>query len=125
MVVIRATESELELSGSISDLQQIRDALLDIGNVSRVAIDANCDVAAAPYDRVLKRIEVELLDGPVRVTVVNDSLQVTGGDQMLEIFASFFDFDPSAGPGAHCHHDWLDGDVHIAEDSRSLVISVA
>jgi hypothetical protein len=43
---------------------------------------------------------------------------------MLEAFASFFQFDPSARAGEHYHYEWFDGNACVAPNSRPLVVSI-
>jgi hypothetical protein len=123
-MVIRATDAELEISGSQRELNALADRIETIGVKGEVAQIAEAGADPRPYDRCLVYLKVRASNGPTRVAVVGDELVVTGAMEMLGKFASFFRFDPADQPGAHHHHDWFDGHGYIAEDSRSLVISV-
>jgi hypothetical protein len=123
-MVIRATDGELDIQGSQRELAALADRIKAIGADGEVAQEAQADADPRPYGRCLAYLKVRATNGPVRVAVVGDELVVTGATQRLSKFASFFRFDPSDQAGAHHHHDWFDSNGDVAEDSRSLVISV-
>ena len=35
---------------------------------------------------------------------------------MMQAFASHFRFAPEASPGTHDHHEWFEGNQHIAAE---------
>jgi hypothetical protein len=123
-MVIRATKTELDIEGSQRELAALADRIERIVADGEVAQAAEADVDPRPYDRCLVHLRVRATNGPVRISVVGDELVATGSTQLLGKFASFFRFDPAAQPGTHHHHDWFDSNGCVAEDSRSLVISV-
>lgn len=135
-MVIRATDTELDISGSQQELDAVAHAIVDFartygrkGGDGGGAVIAYFPEACAdprPYDRCLAQLVVSLADASpaVRVAVVCDELVVTGSAAMLVTFASFFRFEPGDPPGTHHHHEWYEGNDSIARDSRPLVISL-
>src|SRR4051794_25561841 len=89
-VVIRETDTELELAGTPAELSAVGQALtaLEQGQNCRFAADTRAD--PAPYSRVLAAFEAVASGGPVRVSVAGDTLLTTGSPDMLAQFASFF-----------------------------------
>jgi hypothetical protein len=122
-VVIRETDTELEVSGTPTELRAVADRL------AGMTVGQSCEFAAdtaahpAPYTRVVVAFRVVASDGPVRVSVAEGKLLATGSPEMLGRFASFFEFSDGDRCGAHHHHEWWDGNEYIAVDSRPLVIS--
>jgi hypothetical protein len=122
-VFIRATDTELELSGSIAELRRVATALtgLAAGEGRRFAADPT---DPAPYLSVLASLEATASEGPVRVRIAGDALLVSGSPDELRRFASFLEFCDGDPPGTHHHHEWWEGNDFIAVDSRPLVIAV-
>jgi hypothetical protein len=124
-VVIRATETELDISGSPAELQEIATTLANLTPGQRCRFTADLTAEPAPYDRLLGVFEATASGGPVRVSVVGDAVQVTGGSEMLKRLGSFFEFPEGTQSGTHRHHEWWEGNDDITPDSRPLVLSVA
>ena len=121
-MVIRETDTELDLSGTPAELRAVADGL------SGVTVGRSCEFAAdtaadpAPYTRVLAVFRAVASGGPVRVTVAKDTLLATGSPEMLARLASFFAFSDGDQRGARRHHEGWEGNEYIAVDSRPLVI---
>jgi hypothetical protein len=124
-VVIRATDTELDLSGPPGELNQLAAALRTIAPGERRRFAADTRAHPRPYDRLLVGLEVVAAGGPARVGVAGDTLVVSGSPDMLGRFASFLEFPDGAAAGTHRHHEWWDGNEYVAPDSRPLVISAA
>jgi hypothetical protein len=122
LVVIRATDRELEISGSPVELRSVamQFAQLKAGGRIRFAADESAD--PAPYSRILLAFEVVVSNDAVKVSVADDTLLVTGSVAKLTAFASFFQFEDRAPIGAHGHHEWYPGNDYIDSSSRPLVI---
>ena len=125
MIKIRATEDELELSGSPAELQHVRAMILALtrGTESESIVSADSDCDPKPYDVPLSELRLVRDVGPTRVSVVGRALRVSGADENLEKFSSWFDFDEEVETGAHNHFDYFPGNTTVAPDSRSLVVS--
>ena len=124
MIQIRASASELEISGDPKGLREIARALCAIQVGDRYKVVANATLNPAPYERMLQAFEAYVSDGPVCVMLERESLVAAGSKQSLEIFASFFDHQDGESSGFHCHHEWFPGSETIACTSRPLVIGV-
>lgn len=121
MIEIRAGTDDAELSGSVSDLAAIRVAIVRLINSSERQFTqvAQADVKPDPYDRCLTEITLVRSDGPTRVSIAGTSLLVTGADENLAGFATWF----SAKPGEHGHYEYFEGNNYIAADSVPLVVA--
>jgi len=124
-VVIRETTTELDLSGTPAELRTVGQALAALEPGEHCRFEADAHANPVPYTRVLAAFEAEASGGPVRVSVAGQVLSASGSPDMLARFASFFEFSDADRPGTHAHHEWWDGNVYIAADSRPLVISRA
>lgn len=124
-MVIRATDAELEVSGTPAELRAVGDALAGLAPDSSVSFPTDPAADPRPYTRVLTAFRAAASGGPVRVAVEGDVLTATGSPDMLQRFAGFFAFADDTPPGYHTHHEWWDGNEAIAPDSRPLVISCA
>lgn len=122
-MVIRETDTELDVSGTPAELRAVADGLagMTVGQSREFAAATAAD--PAPYTRVLFALRVVASGGPVRVSVAEDMLLATGSPEMLARFASFFAFSDGDQRGTHQHHEWWEGNEYIAVDSRPLVIS--
>ena len=120
MIVIRATADEVDLSGSPSALRQLARSIgeLKTGQEYRCSADAAAD--PEPYERCLTGLRVAATDGPVRVSVDGALLVVEGDKSNLDRFTSFLAIE---GPGTHSHYEYHEGNLYIAQDSQSLVVS--
>jgi len=124
MIVISASNNELELSGSTAELLEIATGLsgLKHGQVFRFEADSEAD--PSPYAHTLSALEAYISEGPMRVSVDDGILYLTGSAEMVVKFSSWFEFDEDAQRGDHNHHEWFEGNEFISPESRSLVISV-
>ena len=76
------------------------------------AIIATLDVDPAPYDRCLKFLSICKDGGDLKVSAIEDRLEITGDADSIETLADWFDFSEDTPHGFH-HHFWGDGDwVH-------------
>jgi hypothetical protein len=126
MIEIRySAPASLEISGSVGDLQLVRQETLRLvrSRVSQIVLDADASIDPAPYVSALSTLVIEKEDGPARVRVANrEEIHVAGSPGCLEAFASFFDFHDDAESGAHSHHEYYDGNKWVAPDSIPLVV---
>ena len=122
---IRESESEIELSGTPSELRALGRAIAALGPGIRHGFPADASVDPAPYSRALNSLEAVASGGPTRVSVDGDVLLVAGTPESLGCFASFLTFSDADRPGTHHHHEWWEGNKSIAENSRPLVVSLS
>lgn len=127
MIEIRWSEkiNEIELRGTLQDLQNVRQSILDLLQTDEVQINisANVNVEPAPYSSRLSFITIRKGIGSTKVTVATEHLEVAGNPDCLAKFAEWFDFEGSES-NCHCHFDYYEGNEWIAPDSLPLVISV-
>jgi hypothetical protein len=123
MIEIRASADELDISGTRDELRSISDGITQIGTSTRYSTPANPSALATPYDRCLSDLKVELGDGLVVVSVVDDSLLVCGLQEGLISFASYFIFDERARPGSHWHFDDCDNQF-VSPVSLALTVTI-
>lgn len=128
MITIRATSDEIDIAGSLHDLDAVRTSIerFTRANERSVSIAATLEADPAPYQYLLRELQIVRAGGPTRVSVVGtEVLLVSGSVENLVRFASWFNFRSDAQPGDHHHHDCSQGDPFVASDSLSLVVSVS
>ena len=127
MIEISYSENELDISGTIDELQEVRQkiiAFLD-SNISSLVIEANPNFDPQPYLLTIPKMVIEKGQDPIKVSVVNaNEVNVKGALESLEGFESFFDFDPGAKSGAHSHYEYYEGNEWVAQNSITLVIGI-
>jgi hypothetical protein len=118
-----SASSGVELAGSREALRLLAQRLAD----GLAGVDRLDERQPEPYDRALARIALRNGPGPLRISVEDDTLVVSGDRDALLLLSrnlSFFvnDSDPSDAL-AHVHIEWYPGNEYIAEDSEPLVVS--
>jgi hypothetical protein len=114
-----------DLSGTPESLRQVRQFMMEFIQSDRVeAIISTLDVDPAPYDRCLNFLSIRRDSGTVKLSVVENSLQIVGDTRRLLTFANWFDFSDDTPDWYHCHHDGLCGDEWVDPQSLPLVIGI-
>ncbi len=119
--------NEVDISGTVEDLQTVKQLLLDVATSDSTfyEVEAETDFDPSPYASSLRRMVVIKSQGPVKATIICDEyIQVEASGEKMEVFSSFFDFEPNTPSGHHCHHEYYEEDQYIAPDSVPLVISI-
>ena len=128
MIEIRySPPNELDISGTADELQTVRREILNLieSNLEQISFAADLSVAPSPYESALVKLVVVKGECPTKISLTDEKeIQVEGTADCLEGFASFFDFKPDVGKGAHSHFEYYDGNEWVAPDSIPLVISV-
>lgn len=127
MLEIRFSEpNELELSGTVDELQTVRNATLELAQTTASEITFDCDASInpKPYNLALSKLIIRKSQLPTNVSLENDELCVEGSPQSLKAFASFLDFDANSNSGRHSHFEYYEGNQWISPNSTPLVISV-
>jgi hypothetical protein len=79
---------------------------------------------AAPYSELLAGLQIQKSEGPIHLQLTEQRwLALTGSQENLSRYVSFFHFDESE-EGAHHHPEHEDVPAYIAQDSMSLIIEV-
>lgn len=126
MLAICTDDHEAEISGSASDLRSVRTAI--IGLLSSSEASASLPAAACdptPYTRSLSELVIRRTDGPTLVTTTEAGLVVTGSDDSLARFSSWFNLPPAPRPGHHAHFEPLPGDPYHSSESIPLLVAVS
>ncbi|HLQ24577.1 MAG TPA: hypothetical protein VK138_01720 [Acidiferrobacterales bacterium] len=127
MILVSYTpQDELDISGSASDLQAVRAQLLALaqGSNTQFVVEADKEATPKPYLRSLSAIKGRVTVGPIRVSVIDDSVEVEGSKDSFLGFASFFDFDKNSLQGEHTHHEYYEGNQFVHPLSVPLVVSI-
>ena len=104
-------------------LRQVNQFMLNFIKSDREeAIIATLDVDPAPYDRCLNFLSIRRDSGAVKVSVVDDRLEITGDSSRIETFADWFNFSDDTSHGYHHHHDGWCGEEWVHSQSMPLVI---
>lgn len=125
MIAIRASEGEVEISGTVGDLLEVGLTIRALAASSQFAVlvpAAPC--SPAPYERSVARLAVRRRPGPTVVSLAASELEVSGSDTSLNLFASWFEFPAGVGEGYHNHFEPLEGDPDHSPASVSLVVTV-
>ena len=118
---------ESDISGAVDELRAVRREILGFvkSGGARISFEADSSIDPTPYESALSKLVIEKGQGQTLVSLKSDKeVRVAGYSNCLEAFASFFDFEPDAGRGAHSHRQYYEGDEWIAADSIPLVIGV-
>ena len=118
---------DLDISGTVDELQLVRREILALlkSDATRISFEADSAIEPSPYNVALSKLVVEKGQCPTKVSLRNEKeIHVEGSPYCLEGFASFFDFKPDAGKGAHSHYEYYEGNEWVAPDSIPLVIGV-
>ena len=125
MITICVSDSEADISGSVSELREIALTIKAlVSSCEQVAtIPAQlCD--PSPYQQSLPALAFARRPSPTLVFADASSLTVSGPDQFLDGFATWFEFPDNSPQGQHNHFDPMPGDPDHSVDSLSLVVSV-
>ena len=120
-----STGEEADISGTIEELRDVAltlKALVGSGEQSAVIPAQPCD--PAPYELSVLELAFTRSVGPTSVSADSRTLTVSGPDQFLAGFASWFEFPQGASRGAHNHFEPSPDDPGHSTDSLSLVVSV-
>lgn len=129
MIAIRfnndCSGGEVELSGTVQELQNIRQSILNLIQIQdvRVCIPA-AEVEPTPYNCCLKALSIFKTNGSIKVSVFENFLKIEGEPDNLESLAEWFDFDENTRSGYHRHFDYYEGNKWVDPRSIVLIISV-
>jgi hypothetical protein len=117
--------NEIELSGTPQEFQHIRQSILHLirENETQISLSTASNFDPAPYSGCLTFLIICKSEGPTRISISTDRLEVTGNHKNLEAFADWFDFEDDLSD-YHCHFDYYPGTDWISPDSLPIVISV-
>jgi hypothetical protein len=118
---------DLDISGTVDELRTVRREILHMieSDTARITFVADSSIEPSPYDSALSMLVVVKGQCPTKISLKNEEeIHIEGSPYCLEAFASFFDFKPDAGKGAHSHYEYYEGNEWIAPDSIPLVIGV-
>jgi len=125
MITILASSGEADISGTVGELREVAltlKALVGSGEQSVVVSAQLCD--PAPYDLSLPELAFTRRTGPTSISASPHRLTVSGPDQFLAGFASWFEFPQDAAHGMHNHFEPLPDDPDHSPESLALVVSV-
>ena len=126
MIGIRADGDDIEISGTAAELREIStiiEALISSDELSATVLGRTID--PAPYARSVGSLKIQRTAGRTRVSETDSQVLVTGSDDSLARFASWFEFPPHSKSGNHSHFEPLADDPYHSPDSNSLVVSVS
>ena len=116
---------ELELSGSKSDLAELRDTLFRFCKRKRPLLEVLVDqtLDPAPYERRLSGLRFVRSAGKLRIVVNEDRILISGTLEVLELFAQNLPCDVGQTPH-HVHFDAFDREGHVEPDSLGIVLTL-
>jgi hypothetical protein len=98
---------DLDISGTVAELQMVRRAILDLieSDAAQISFTADSTIEPSPYDSLLSKLVIVKGNSPTKISLKNEKgVQAEGTPYCLEAFAAFFDFKPEAGRGTHSHY---------------------
>ncbi|WP_157259701.1 Imm32 family immunity protein [Chamaesiphon minutus] len=115
-----------DISGTPESLRQVCQFMIDFVESDRVeATIATLNVDPVPYDRCLQFLSIRREVGAVKVSAIDDKLEIVGNGDRLTTFADWFNFPDDTANGYHCHHEPWDGNEEwVHPQSLPLVIGV-
>jgi hypothetical protein len=128
VITVRVTDEEADVTGSVEELQEIRAFIQRLVGSSELSLSIRADDAAnpSPYTHSLREFRVLRGGDRTRVSVQDhETLVISGPDENLIKFSSWFDFTSDAKDGSHSHFEPLPDDCYVAADSLPLVVSVS
>ena len=128
MIEIRWSKetNEIELGGTLQDLQYIRQSILHLihqTDRTQIIISTAIDFDPSPYSSRLSFLVIDKSENFIRVQIAADYLEVRGNPKKLEVFADWFDFESNLSQD-HRHFEYYPGNELISPDSLPCVISV-
>ena len=124
MLVIRQSGEEVELSSSAHELRAIADKIVALIASSEQSIFFPAVRAdPAPYERSLAGFAVRRATGKTLVSVSGEHLAVTGCDESLASFATWFSATSQSGAGAHSHFEPQSSDPYHSSASVALIVA--
>lgn len=125
IVCSEGDDGEVSISGTPENLRQVRQFMVDFIQSDRVeATIATLDVDPTPFDRCLKFLSIAKDSGAVKLSVVDNLLQIVGDARRILTFADWFDFADDTPDWYHCHHDGCCGEEWVDPQSFPLVIGI-
>ena len=114
----------IDISGTLESLRQVSQFIIDFIESGRVeATIATLNVDPVPYERCLQLLSIRREVGAVKVSAIDDKLEIVGDGDRLTTFADWFNFPDDTANGYHCHHEPWDGNEEwVHPQSMPLVI---
>ena len=116
---------EIEVAGTKGDFEalsaELQSFFFSSSKVAKIPADSDFDLT--PYASRLEAIEFHRGSGPNCVSVVQAALRVSGSDENLALFGSWFDVERVTAP-QHSHYEYCEGNQWVAPHSLHLVISL-
>ena len=119
---------ELEIEGSNSEWAELRTAVLNFCKAGEPVLDlpADSEFDASPYQHKLARLHLRKTSEPILISVVGDSLSISGKPELLSLFAENMPYDAqhTSSVGHHVHFDRLGREDHMSEASLDVVLGL-
>jgi len=120
------TIDELEISGTVSELTEIKCSLEKAEDGLVYVFKFDCSGSSMSYDNLEPELKVRVSSGPACATFrEEDGVTISGDLKSIEVLASFFDFDTNASSGEHCHWDEACGSEYVSTNTIPMVVSVS
>jgi hypothetical protein len=120
------TYAELMISGSVSELQEVRTKIEGINDGGSIEIHFNTEGDAQPFDALEKRMIVRTGEAPAFAEISEGiGVVLTGNIESLLVFASFFDFEAESEAGSHNHWDEACDSNYVSLGTLPIVVAVA
>ena len=125
MIAIRASEGEVDISGTVEELLEVGLTIRALASSPQTSVSvAAARCCPTPYDDSISCLLIYRRQGRTLVSLTSSGLEVSGSDKSLKIFASWFELPAGVSDGYHQHFEPLVDDPDHSSDSVPLVITV-
>lgn len=129
MATIRYSDGdspEAELSATSAEFARLAASILALGEseTTKDFMAVAVGRSSEPYRRCLTALRVAKAGGLLMVSVVGDSLLVSGGPTSLGLFARNIPLEPTLHPGYHVHFDCVGREDAVSPQSIPLILVV-
>ena len=125
MLAICTDEREIEISGTADELRDVRLAIVSLLSSSELSLALPAaSLDPSPFSRALVELIFQRTSGQTLVTTAQSSVVVSGSDDSLARFSTWFNILPDAQPGDHAHFEPMPGDPYHSPDCIPLIVSI-
>ena len=116
---------DLDLSGTKSDLTELRDVILRFCKRKRPLLEVPVDqtLDPAPYERRLSGLRFVRSAGKLRIVVNEDRILISGTLELLELFADKLPLEADRSP-QRVQFNAFEGEGAVEPDSLGIVLTL-
>ena len=126
MLAICTDGQEAEISGTADELRGVRVAIVKFLSTNKSSATLPAALTdPSPYTTTLSEFLIQRSSGLTLVKATQTCLVITGSDDSLARFSTWFNMPQDAPPGHHSHFEPLPGDPYHSSESIALVVAIS